>query len=45
MTNWFPSGSLKIANVPHGSFFGRPVNSTPRAVSWAVTTLKPSFSV
>jgi hypothetical protein len=33
ITNWLPSGSLKVANVPHGSFFGGPVNSTPRADS------------
>jgi len=28
-TNWFPSASLKIDDVPHGSFFGSTANSTP----------------
>src|SRR5205814_2046992 len=32
-TNWFPSESLKIAEVPHDSVFGSWTNSTPRAFS------------
>ena len=28
-TNWFPSASLKMDDVPHASFFGSCANSTP----------------
>jgi hypothetical protein len=31
--NWLPSGSLNNANVPHGSFWGGMMKSTPRATS------------
>ena len=30
-TNWFPSGSLKIAELPQSAVVGCPTNSTPRA--------------